>query len=104
LRVIGQPDGGYAVLRPLLDGQIAPEVRREAIAVVTSARLATDAELFVRLSNDTDRTVRLQGLATLAELGDPANEEFFRGYMNHADLALRMVANYAILRMSQTAG
>jgi HEAT repeat protein len=104
LRVIGQPDGGYSVLRPMLEGQVAPEIRREAIAVVTSARLPEDAPLFIALTSDTDRTVRLQGLATLAELGDTANEEFFRGYMNHADLAIRMVANYAILRMSQIAG
>lgn len=103
LRVIGQPDGGYAVLRPMLEGQVAPEIRREAIAVVTSARLAEDAPLFLTLTADTDRTVRLQGLATLAELGDNANEEFFRGYMNHADLAMRMVANYAVLRMSPPA-
>lgn len=99
LRVITRPDGGYAVLRAMLEGQAAPEVRREAIAVVTAARRVEDAELYNQLTNDTDRTVRVQGMAALAELADPGQEEFFRGYLNHADVALRMVAAYAVLRI-----
>jgi HEAT repeat protein len=98
-RVLARPDGGYAVLRPFMEGQVAPEIRREAIAVVTAAGRTEDAEAFVALTRDTDRTVRLQGLAAVAELGDAAQEEFLRGYLNHADVALRMVAAYGILRI-----
>jgi len=96
-RVITRPDGGYAALRPLLDTQVSPDVRRQAIAVVTARRDPADAPLFLRLTEDTDRGLRLQGLAALAQLGDGQHRELFEGYLNHADHVLRMIATYALL-------
>lgn len=99
-RILTRPDGGYEVLRPMLTGNVAPEVRRQAIAVVTSARNPEDAELFISLTEEPDRALRLQGYTALAELGDPANEEYFRGFLGHADVALRLLASWAILSMN----
>jgi HEAT repeat protein len=98
-RVMRRPDRGYAVLQPLVDDAGSPDVRRQAISVVTAAGLAEDAETFVGLTSDTDRSIRLQGFAALAQLGEPEREEFFRGYLNHADVALRLIATYGILKM-----
>jgi len=98
-RVLGRADGGYAVLRPLLDAQGSPDVRRSAISVVTATRNLEDAPLFESLSGEADRALRLQGFAALAELGDPEREEFFHGYTNHADVALRLIAAWAILNL-----
>ncbi len=98
-RVMAQPDGGYAVLRPLVSTSVSPDVRRQAIAVITAAGNPDDADLFRALAEEGDRSIRLQGFAALAELGDVANEELFRGYLNHADVALRLIATYALLRM-----
>ena len=99
LRVIRRPDGGYAVLRPFAAAG-TPDVRRQAISVVTASGLADDAEIFTELSQDTDRSIRLQGFAALAELGDAENEELFRAYLNHADVALRLIATYALIKMA----
>lgn len=99
LRVIRRPDGGYAVLRPFAEAG-TPDVRRQAISVVTAAGLEDDAEIFTALSQDTDRSIRLQGFAALAELGDAENEELFRAYLNHADVALRLIATYALIKMA----
>ena len=77
-----------------------PDVRRQAISVVTASGLADDAEIFTELSQDTDRSIRLQGFAALAELGDAENEELFRAYLNHADVALRLIATYALIKMA----
>ncbi len=98
-RIITRTDGGYEVLRPMLTGNVSPEVRRQAIAVVTAARRSDDAELFTSLTEEPDRALRLQGYTALAELGDPANEEYFRGYLGHADVALRLLSAWAILSM-----
>ena len=98
-RVMRRPDRGYAVLQPLVEDAGSPDVRRQAISVVTAAGLAEDAEIFVGLTSDTDRSIRLQGFAALAQLGDVEREEFFRGYLNHADVALRLIATYGILKM-----
>lgn len=97
-RIMASPDRGYSVLRPLATSASSPDVRRQAIAVVTANGSADDAETFEALTADTDRSIRLQGFAALAALGDPDREEFFRGYLNHADVALRLIATYAILR------
>ena len=98
-RVMRRPDRGYSVLRPLVEDAGSPDVRRQAISVVTAAGLADDAEVFVGMTSDTDRSIRLQGFAALAQLGDIEREEFFRGYLNHADVALRLIATYGILKM-----
>jgi HEAT repeat protein len=96
-RAMAAPDGGYAVLRPMVERAGAPDVRRQGISVVTAAGLPEDAALFEALTADADRSIRLQGFGALARLGDPEREEFFRGYLNHADVALRMIAAYALL-------
>ena len=98
-RVMRRPDRGYAVLQPLVEDAGSPDVRRQAISVVTAAGLQEDADIFVELTADTDRSIRLQGFAALAQLGDLEREEFFRGYLNHADVALRLIATYGILKM-----
>lgn len=98
-RVMRRPDRGYAVLQPLVESAGSPDVRRQAISVVTAAGLADDADIFVGLTSDTDRSIRLQGFAALAHLGETEREEFFRGYMNHADVALRLIATYGIMHM-----
>jgi HEAT repeat protein len=98
-RVMARPDGGYAVLRPFA-AQSTPDVRRAAIAVVTAQNDPEDAEIFDALAEDTDRGIRLQGFAAIARLGDPEREGFFRAYLNHADVALRLLAAYALLEMS----
>jgi HEAT repeat protein len=98
-RVMRRPDRGYAVLQPLVESAGSPDVRRQAISVVTAAGLPEDADIFVGLTSDTDRSMRLQGFAALAHLGETDREEFFRGYLNHADVALRLIATYGIMRM-----
>lgn len=98
-RVMRAEDRGYSVLRPLVQSATSPDVRRQAIAVVTARAGADDAEVFEALASDTDRSIRLQGFAALASLGDPANEEQFRGYLNHADVALRMIATFGLLEI-----
>ncbi len=98
-RVMRRPDGGYAVLHPLVEMATSPDVRRQAIAVVTAAGHAEDASVFETMTRDTDRAIRLQGFAALAELADPEFEEFFRGYLNHADVALRLLSTYGLLRI-----
>lgn len=98
-RVMTAPDRGYSVLRPLVtSGGVSPDVRRQAISVVVAAGLPEDVDIFETLAEDTDRSIRLQGFAALARLGEAEREEEFRGYLNHADVALRLIATYGILR------
>jgi HEAT repeat protein len=98
-RVLGREDGGYSVLRPLLEGRSSPEVRAQALAVVAGQRRVEDAELFQQLTSDPDRTTRLRALVTLAELGDPAQVPFFEDYADHADATLRLLAAWALLNI-----
>jgi HEAT repeat protein len=98
-RVLGRADGGYSVLRPILEGRSAPEVRAQALAVVAAQRRIEDAPLFRQLTEDPDRTTRLRALMTLAELGDPAQTEFFEEYVGHADATLRLLAAWALLNL-----
>jgi hypothetical protein len=97
-RVLGRTDGGYSVLRAMLEGSAQPEVRREAIALVTSRLLPEDRDILISLTNDTDRSVRMQAWGALADMADPANEAMFADYLDHADLLLRMVGAYGVLR------
>lgn len=99
LRVLTRDDGGYGVLRPLLDGQLTPDVRRQAISIVTATRNPADTELLRTLTQDIDRGVRLQAYGALAQMGDAANTEFFRGFLENADMAVRLIATYAIARI-----
>ena len=104
LRVMRRTDGGYEVLRPFA-ASATPDVRRQAIAVVTARGSADDLETFQTLAEDADRGIRLQGMAAIAELALPEQADFFRGYLNHADVALRLISAYALLRIDgATAG
>lgn len=97
-RILKREDGGYSVLRNYLDGQSASAtLRKQAIAVVTAAGKPEDADAFKKLSEQADRSIRLLGFSALADLADPANETYFRGYINHADEAMRCIAAYALL-------
>lgn len=96
-RIMKREDGGYSVLRDYVAGAPSATLRKQAIAVVTAAGKPEDADAFKKLSEQADRSIRLLGFAALADLADPANETYFRGYINHADEAMRCIAAYALL-------
>ncbi len=96
-RIMKREDGGYAVLRNYVAGAPSATLRKQAIAVVTAAGKPEDADAFKKLAEQADRSIRLMGFAALADLADPANETYFRGYINHADEAMRCIAAYALL-------
>ncbi len=96
-RIMKREDGGYSVLRDYVAGAPSATLRKQAIAVVTAAGKPEDADAFKKLSEQADRSIRLLGFAALADLADPANEAYFRGYINHADEAMRCIAAYALL-------
>ncbi len=96
-RIMKREDGGYSVLRDYVAGAPSATLRKQAIAVVTAAGKPEDADAFKKLSEQADRSIRLLGFSALADLGDPANEAYFRGYINHADEAMRCIAAYALL-------
>ena len=96
-RILKREDGGYSVLREYVAGAPSATLRKQAIAVVTAAGKPEDADSFKKLSEQADRSIRLLGFAALADLADPANETYFRGYINHADEAMRCIAAYALL-------
>ena len=98
-RILKRADGGYSVLRNYVLQAPSATLRRTAISVVTAAGKPEDLDAFKRLSEQNDRAVRLQGFAAIAELADPANEAFLKGYINHADEAMRVIAAYGILRV-----
>ena len=99
LRVMRRPDGGLSVLRSMVEDATTADVRRQAIATVVANGLPEDADIFRSLTEDSDRSIRMQGYTAMAELGDPGNEEYFRAYLDLPDPALRMLASYALLRM-----
>ena len=96
-RILKREDGGYSVLRDYVAGAPSATLRKQAIAVVTAAGKPEDADAFKKLSEQADRSIRLLGFSALADLADPANETYFRGYINHADEAMRCIAAYALL-------
>lgn len=96
-RILKREDGGYSVLRDFVAGAPSATLRKQAIAVVTAAGKPEDADAFKKLAEQADRSIRLLGFSALADLGDPANETYFRGYINHADEAMRCIAAYALL-------
>ena len=98
-RVLTRADGGYSVFRPLLDGGLSPEVRNTALSVVISRRNPDDADLFVRLTEDADRAVRMQATTALAELGLESQSALFVDRLDHADFTLRLMAAYAVVNI-----
>jgi hypothetical protein len=96
-RILKREDGGYSVLRDFVAGAPSATLRKQAIAVVTAAGKPEDADAFKKLAEQADRSIRLLGFSALADLADPANETYFRGYINHADEAMRCIAAYALL-------
>lgn len=96
-RILKREDGGYSVLRDYVAGAPSATLRKQAIAVVTAAGKPEDADAFKKLAEQADRSIRLLGFSALADLADPANETYFRGYINHADEAMRCIAAYALL-------
>lgn len=96
-RILKREDGGYSVLREYVDGAPSATLRKQAIAVVTAAGKPEDVDAFKKLSEQADRSIRLLGFSALADLADPASETYFRGYINHADEAMRCIAAYALL-------
>ena len=96
-RILKREDGGYSVLREYVAGAPSATLRKQAIAVVTAAGKPEDADSFKKLAEQADRSIRLLGFSALADLADPANETYFRGYINHADEAMRCIAAYALL-------
>lgn len=98
-RVLTRADGGYSVFRPLLDGGLSPEVRNTALSVVIARRNPEDAELFVRLTEDPDRAVRMQATTALAELGLESQATMFLDRLDHADFTLRLMAAYAVVNI-----
>jgi HEAT repeat protein len=98
-RVLTRADGGYSVFRPLLDGGLSPEVRNTALSVVISRRNPADADLFVRLTEDPDRAVRMQATTALAELGLESQSTHFMDRLDHADFTLRLMAAYAVVNI-----
>jgi hypothetical protein len=101
MRVLLRADGGYSVLRPMLLGAtITPDVRRQAISVVTARRSPDDMELLQRLAGDVDRGVRLQAYGAIAQMADPANEAFLQGLADTPDLAVRAIGTYGLLKLA----
>jgi HEAT repeat protein len=100
-RVLSRSDGGYAVLRPLLEGNLTADVRAQAIQAVVQRRDPADAPLLQTLAQDTDRNTRLTALVALAELGLVESQPFFSQYVGHADPVLRLLGAWAMLKLEQ---